>query len=115
MTSTSRHPTHYASHHKSPPVIMPQKGQTYSYPISRAMSPPSDLSETSSYGGSRSSGGSYSVSSGRSYAPSQHSDYDSYSSHHAGGVDVVDMLSQRMNDAFDPITMDRALVSQAQT
>lgn len=94
---------------------MPQKGQTYSYPVSRAMSPPSELSETSSYGGSRSSGGSYSVSSGRSYAPSQHSDYDSYSSHHAGGVDVVDMLSQRMNDAFDPITMDRALVSQAQT
>jgi len=94
---------------------MPQKGQSYNYPISRAMSPPSDSSETSSYGGSRPSAGSYSVSSRGSYAPSHASDYDSYSSHNSGSIDVMDTLSQRMNDVFDPITMDRALVTQAQT
>lgn len=77
------------------------------------MSPP-ELSDTTStsYNG-RTSGGSYSARSSN-YAPSHSSgDYDSYHPH--SGVDVVDMLSEKMNSAFDPIRMDRSLADQAQT
>ncbi|KAK5204719.1 hypothetical protein LTR67_007525 [Exophiala xenobiotica] len=111
-THVSRHPTSYATPHKTLPITMPPKTPTYSTPFSRAMSPP-ELSDTStSYAGSRTSAGSYSARS--SYAPSHSgSDYDSYASH--PGVDVMDVLSEKMNTAFDPIRMDRSLVNQAQT
>ncbi len=111
-THVSRHPTSYATPHKTLHITMPPKTPTYSTPFSRAMSPP-EMSDTStSYAGSRTSAGSYSARS--SYAPSHSgSDYDSYASH--PGVDVMDVLSEKMNTAFDPIRMDRSLVNQAQT
>jgi hypothetical protein len=65
------------------------------------------MSDSSTYSG-RSSGRSYSALSS-DYAASQSSDYDN------SGVDIVDMLSERMNTAFDPIRMDKSLVRQAQT
>lgn len=115
-SSYSRHGTrHAAPPSKTLPIIMPSKAPISPYPTSRvAMSPPeySDSSLYSSHG-SRRSGGSYSARSSASYAGSQSSgDYDCYrgdSSH-----DVVDMLGERMNAAFDPITMDRSLAKQAQ-
>ncbi|EXJ88023.1 hypothetical protein A1O1_04950 [Capronia coronata CBS 617.96] len=114
-TYTSRHPSSYAPHQKSLPIIVP-KTATYSYPSSKVAASPPELPDTStSYGGSRISAGSYSArSSNCDYAPSLSSgDYDSYNS--PPGVDVVDILSERMNNAFDPIRMDRSLAQQAQT
>lgn len=68
---------------------------------------------STAYGSSRHSGGTYSARSS-SYAPSQSSrDYDDYNP--TSGVDVVDMLSERMNGAFDTMKMDRSLARQAQT
>ncbi|OAP56461.1 hypothetical protein AYL99_09640 [Fonsecaea erecta] len=110
-TAYSRHPTSYVSHQKALPITMPSgKAPVYSYPQSRVLDSP-ELSDTStSYTGSRTSAGSYSRS---SYAPSHSSgDFDSYTH---SGVDVVDMLSDKMNAAFDPIRLDRSLAKQAQT
>jgi len=94
---------------------MPAKAPAYDYPVSRvAMSP--ELSDSSTtYSSSRHSGmsaGSYSAR-GSTYAASQSSDDYSYNSQ--SGVDVVDMLSERMNSAFDPLKMDTSLARQAQT
>ncbi len=92
---------------------MPSKAPAYQgYPVSRVALSPPELSDSSTYGGSRSSGRSYSARSS-DYAASQSSDDYSYNSH--SGVDVVDMLSDRMNSAFDPIRMDKSLARQAQT
>jgi biogenesis of lysosome-related organelles complex 1 subunit KXD1 len=92
---------------------MPSKAPAYHYPVSRiAMSPPEMSDSSTTYSGSRSSGQSYSARSS-SYAASQSSDYDSYNS--ASGVDVVDMLSERMNSAFELNRMDKSLAKQAQT
>jgi hypothetical protein len=90
---------------------MPSKAPAYNYPVSRvAMSPP-ELSDSSTTYSSRHSSR---TSRSSSYAPSQSSrDYEDYNS--TSGVDVVDMLSERMNDAFDTMKMDRSLARQAQT
>jgi hypothetical protein len=88
---------------------MPSKAPAYNSRV--ALSPP-EMSDSSTYSESRTSGRSYSARSSE-YAGSQSSDYDSYHSH--SGVDVVDMLSERMNSAFDPIRMDKSLARQAQT
>ncbi|KIW80698.1 hypothetical protein AYO21_05585 [Fonsecaea monophora] len=111
-TAYSRHPTSYATHQKTLPITMPSgKAPVYSYPQSRVLDSPELPDTSTSYTGSRTSAGSYSARS--SYAPSHSSgDCDSYAH---SGVDVVDMLSDKMNAAFDPIRMDRSLAKQAQT
>jgi hypothetical protein len=93
---------------------MPSKAPAFNYPVSRGgMSPPELSDSSTTYGSSRHSGGTYSARSS-SYAPSQISrDYDDYNA--TSGVDVVDMLSERMNGAFDTMKMDRSLARQAQT
>lgn len=113
MAATSRRQYSYApAQQKTLPISMPAKAPAYHYPVSRIAMSPSTMSESSTtHSGSRSSGQSYSARSS-SYAASQSSDYDSYNS--ASGVDVVDMLSERMNSAFDPIRMDKSLAKQAQ-
>jgi biogenesis of lysosome-related organelles complex 1 subunit KXD1 len=103
-TTASRPYASYATSHKTLPITMPSKTPAYHYPVSRVALSPPEMSDSSTYSGSRSSGRSYSALS---------NDYDSYSS--ASGVDVVDMLSDRMNTAFDPIRMDQSLARQAQT
>jgi len=114
MAATSRRQYSYApAPQKTLPITMPSKAPAYHYPVSRiAMSPPEMSDSSTTYSGSRSSGQSYSARSSN-YAASQSSDYDSYNS--ASGVDVVDMLSERMNSAFEPIRMDKALAKQSQT
>ena len=114
MATSARRQYAYASApQKTQPIRMPPKAPAYHYPVSRiAMSPEtSDVSTLSS--GSRSSGGaSYSARSS-SYAASQSADdYESYNS--TSGVDVSEMLSDRMNAAFDPIRMDKSLAKQTQ-
>lgn len=112
-TSARRHYTHAPMAHKALPISMPSKAPAYHYPVSRiAMSPPEMSDSSTAYYDSRSSGQSYSVGSD-SYAASQNSDYESYKS--ASGVDVSDMLSERMNTAFEPLRMDKAVAKQAQT
>lgn len=118
---------------KTLPIRMPSKAPAYHYPVSRiAMSPdltdssttttssggysgyPSMRSGANSNSGSRSSAAgttSYSGRSNSSYAGGE--DYDSY--HSTSGVDVSDMLSERMNAAFDPMRLDKSLAKQAQT
>ena len=111
-TTASRHYSSYPTSHKPLPITMPSKAPAYNYsPVSRVALSPPEMSDSSTYSG-RSSGRSYSALSS-DYAASQSSDYDSYNSH--SGVDVVDMLSERMNSAFDPIRMDKSLARQAQT
>ena len=110
-TTASRHYA-YPTAHKTLPITMPSKAPAYHYPVSRGGLSPPEMSDSSTYSGSRSSGPSYSVRSS-DYAASHGSDYDSYTSH--SGVDVVDMLSERMDSAFDPIGMDKSLARQAQT
>lgn len=48
------------------------------------------------------------------YGGSAASDYDSS---HSGssGVDLIDMLNDRLSNAVDPIPLDRSLAKQAQT
>jgi hypothetical protein len=107
-TTASRHYSSYPTHHKTLPITMPSKAPAYNYsPVSRVALSPPEMSDSSTYSG-RSSGRSYSALSS-DYAASQSSDYDN------SGVDIVDMLSERMNTAFDPIRMDKSLVRQAQT
>ncbi|KKK18378.1 hypothetical protein P175DRAFT_0500199 [Aspergillus ochraceoroseus IBT 24754] len=97
-------------HYQSPalPMSVPSKapGPASLYPISRVSGSPPDLSDTSTTVGSRTSGGfSYSSGSG---------DYESSSASYSG-VDVVDILNDRMQNAFDPTPLDKALAMQAQT
>ena len=104
-TAVQRQTYQLPSHKNTLPITMPQKSSHNYYAGSRvAMSPP----EVSDYSSSR-SGPSYSARSS-TYAGSSSGDYDGqYSS-----VDAFDNLSERMNRAFDPITMDRGLARQAQ-
>lgn len=67
------------------------------------MSPP-ELSDTSTVYSSRRSGGTLSDVS---------DDYESR--YQSSGIDVMDELSERMNNVFDPMKMDRSIVRQAQT
>lgn len=113
MATYSRYDRHSTMPTKAPlPISMPSKAPDYGYPVSRAAASPPEYSDTSSSSG-RHSGRSYSARSGSSYAPSHAS--DDYRSHRdAAGVDVVDMLSERMDRAFDPIRMDKSMARQAQ-
>jgi len=132
MASTSRRQQSYYT--TAAPIPTPQKASTHSYsyaPLSRvsvSASPPEHISANSSTAGSRTSGGTYSTPSGTGYVSSYPSaagyvggyggnyEYD-HSSASGNGVDVVDMLSERMNTAFEfaPTRMDEGLVRQAQT
>ena len=113
-TSYSRHSIHHGPPKKTLPIIMPSKAPAYPHPVSRvAMSPP-EYSDASTYSptGSRHSGGSYSARSSSSRASTHSADYES--NYRDGRHDVSDMLSERMNSAFDPIRMDKSLAKQAQ-
>lgn len=96
---------------------MPPKTPAANYPSSRvAMSPPelSDSSTTYSSHGSRHSHSAGSYSAGSVYDDSQSSN-DDYSCNSQSGIDIMDMLSERMTAAFDPIRMDTSLAKQTQT
>ncbi|KAL1982254.1 hypothetical protein VTN96DRAFT_1623 [Rasamsonia emersonii] len=92
------------------PINVPSKAPAPAnyYPVTRVAVSPPELSDSSTTAGSRTSGFSGTSS---SYAGSVGGDYESSS---ASGVDVVDMLNDRMNDAFDPTPLDRGLAMQAQ-
>ncbi|KAJ5132830.1 hypothetical protein N7448_006988 [Penicillium atrosanguineum] len=76
------------------------------YPVSRMPRSPPEYSDASTTAGSRSSGGLTFSSAG--------GDYDSSSASYSG-VDVVDVLNNRMQNSFDPTPLDRGLAKQAQT
>lgn len=111
-TVASRHHA-YATPPKTLPITMPSKAPVHNYPVRGIPMSPPELSETSTLGGGRSSARSYSALSSEYAASHSGSDYDSYNSQ--SGVDIVDMLSDRMNAAFDPMRMDKSLARQAQT
>ncbi|KAI9746036.1 MAG: hypothetical protein M1818_000717 [Claussenomyces sp. TS43310] len=99
------------------PMAVPAKSQYYSYaPATRgayAVSPTDGADSVT--GSSRNSGynSGYSATSS-SYAGSASGDYDSSSSS-ANGVDLQDYMQDRFSTAFDPVPLDRSLVTQAQT
>lgn len=103
IMATSRHYYQPAAY----PIHAPSKAPAPAglYPISRVPGSPPSLSDASTTVGSRSSGGLTFSSAG---------DYDSSSASYSG-VDVVDVLSDRMQDAFDPTPLDKGLARQAQT
>lgn len=91
------------------PMNVPAKapGPASMYPVSRLSGSPPEASDTSTTAGSRTSG--FSFTSG-----SISGDYETSSASYSG-VDVVDVLSDRMQDTFDPTPLDRGLAKQAQT
>lgn len=99
-------------HYQSPslPINVPSKAPAPAnlYPITRVSGSPPDISDTSTTAGSRTSAG-FSYSSG-----SIGGDYETSSASYSG-VDVVDVLNDRMQDVFDPTPLDRGLAMQAQT
>lgn len=103
-----------ASHHYYQPAAMPMNMPSKApvpanmYPVSRVPGSPPDYSDASTTAGSRSSGGLTFSSAGAS------GDYETSSASYSG-VDVVDVLSDRMQDAFDPTPLDKGLAKQAQT
>lgn len=133
-TYSRHHPTSRPIPTKTLPITMPHSKSplsTYPYPVSRVAASPPD---SSSYSSSRhSSGQTYSVpsttrsahssrhsqrSGSSSYAPSAYNDDDrEYARGGAAGVDVTEMLSDRM-DRLDvsgrKVGMDRHVVRQAQ-
>ncbi|KAJ5155727.1 hypothetical protein N7492_008530 [Penicillium capsulatum] len=92
------------------PINLPSKAPAPAsmYPVSRVPGSPPDYSDASTTAGSRTSGGLTFSSAGASgdYEPSTAS---------LSGVDVVDVLSDRMQNAFDPTPLDKGLARQAQT
>ncbi|KAJ5594778.1 domain KxDL [Penicillium hispanicum] len=92
------------------PMSMPSKAPAPAnmYPISRVPGSPTDFSDASTTAGSRTSGGLTFSSAGAS------GDYESSAASYSG-VDVMDVLSDRMQDAFDPTPLDKSLAKQAQT
>lgn len=91
------------------PMNVPSKtpGPANLYPISRVSGSPPDISDTSTTAGSRTSGLSFN-------SGSISGDYES-STGSLSGVDVVDVLNDRMQETFDPTPLDRGLATQAQT
>ncbi|RVX73308.1 hypothetical protein B0A52_02950 [Exophiala mesophila] len=113
MATISHHPTHYESRHKSPPIYISNQA-AYNRPVTRVTMTPPEISDTEASYGSR-SGGTFSArSSLYGHSQSTGSEYDSYRSPRQPGVDVMDMLSEKMNHAFDPIRMDRSMAHQTQ-
>ncbi|KAJ9193654.1 hypothetical protein DTO166G4_1041 [Paecilomyces variotii] len=94
------------------PINMPSKAPASAnlFPVSRVAGSPPEISDSSTTAGSRTSGYSLGPS---SYAGSLSGDYESSTTSYSG-VDVVDMLSDRMNNAFDPTPLDKGLAKQAQ-
>lgn len=76
------------------------------YPVSRVSGSPPEISDSSTTAGSRTSGLTFN-------SGSISGDYES-STGSLSGVDVVDVLSDRMQDTFDPTPLDRGLAKQAQ-
>jgi hypothetical protein len=98
-------------HYQAPPlpINVPSKAPTSAniYPISRVSGSPPDVSDTATTAGSR-------TSAGFSYGSASISgDYESSSASYSG-VDVVDVLSDRMQNVFDPTPLDKGLARQAQ-
>ncbi|GAB1194512.1 hypothetical protein APSETT444_003758 [Aspergillus pseudonomiae] len=98
-------------HYQAPPlpINVPSKAPApvNLYPISRVSGSPPDVSDTSTTAGSRTSAG-FSYGSG-----SISGDYESSPASYSG-VDVVDVLSDRMQNVFDPTPLDKGLARQAQ-
>ena len=92
------------------PINMPSKAPAPAsmYPVSRVPGSPPEFSDASTTAGSRTSGGLTISSAGGS------GEYETSSAAYSG-VDVVDVLSDRMQDAFDPTPLDKGLAKQAQT
>lgn len=98
--------THHYYHPAALPINVPSKapfGATL-YPISRVAGSPPDISDGSTTVGTS----GYSLTSG-----SLNGDYDSSSLSYSG-VDVVDVLSDRLQNTFDPTPLDKGLALQAQ-
>ncbi|OOF99941.1 hypothetical protein ASPCADRAFT_203824 [Aspergillus carbonarius ITEM 5010] len=101
-----------ATHRYQPPSLpinVPSKAPAPAslYPVSRVSGSPPEISDTSTTAGSRTSAG-FSYGSG-----SIGGDYESSSVSYSG-VDVVDILNDRMQDIFDPTPLDKGLAMQAQ-
>jgi hypothetical protein len=108
LTTSSAMATHRHYYQPAAAMHMPSKAPAPAsmYPVSRMPGSPPDYSDASTTAGSRSSGGLTFSSAGGEYDTSS----ASYS-----GVDVVDVLNNRMQNSFDPTPLDRGLAKQAQT
>lgn len=99
---------HYPSSYALPIPHTAKGGQQYTY-NNYSVSPP-EVDESVSSGGPSYGNSGYSTTS--SYAGSSHGDYDS--AYSASGVDFQDYMHNRFADTFNPTSLDRSLVNQAQ-
>jgi hypothetical protein len=94
---------YYYPQPQSQPIAMSTKSKSQRYYA------PSDAADSmQSYGGSATSASSYAGSASGEY------DYNTGSSSSASGVDLMDLLNDRMANQFDPLPLDRNLAAQAQ-
>lgn len=99
------------------PMPVPHKGSQYPgyyhSDSTYSVSPPEvEASVSSSSGGAPSySNSGYSATA--SYAGSSHGDYESERS--ASGVDFNEYMHEHLANAFDPLGLDKAMATQAQT
>jgi hypothetical protein len=95
------------------PIAMPQKyqqAQMYPYPqynTGLSVSPP-ELSD----GGATSSGPSYDPSATASSYAASASDYEGTTS--TSSIDLLEFMNDRLQNSYNPIQLDHALVQQAQ-
>lgn len=110
---SSYSPTQYYS--GTLPMPVPHKGQYqgYYHPDSTySVSPPeADHSVSSGSGVASYSTPGYSATT--SYAGSTHGEYDSERS--ASGVDFNEYMHEHLAQSFDPLGLDKAMATQAQT
>ncbi|KAI9842418.1 MAG: hypothetical protein M1837_007163 [Sclerophora amabilis] len=100
------------------PINMSSKASYYNPPPNAykraSLSPPEVDSGTTS--GTTSAVPSYSNSATSSnYGGSTSGEYDSSGSSGGSGVDLMDLLNDRLSGSFDPLPLDRNLATQAQT
>lgn len=81
----------------------PYAAASPTYPRTTSISPP-EVADSATTSGVSSTGPSFSAG----------SDYDSSSSG-GSGIDLMDLLNDRLTGSFDPLPLDRSLATQAQT
>ena len=116
LSIMSSQPTYYAT--AALPINMSSKTSYYapSHGAYRttSVSPP-EVADSSTTSGLSSAVPSYSNSATSSSYAGSASEYDSASSSGGTGVDLMDLLSDRLTGSFDPLPLDRSLATQAQT
>lgn len=116
VAGTLYNPTHPSLPRAMPgkPASGPRGGALHPVPFRPAGSPPRAISYSPHTSSSVATSAVPSLTNG-TCARSTHSDHDSSSSGGATSVDLIDLMTDRVSHAINPIPMDRSIAQQAQT